>query len=98
MINPEGKVVSYFGPWSDIEEVTPHVRKAVMDALNAKGPKRPPGGQPREDHEPYMEGMHNFENIGVPGEGMAGMAAGQHDGSPATEPTNKQHSNAHDDL
>lgn len=51
----DGKVLNAWGPWTDVETITPDVKRAVTEALNAHGPPRPDLGPEEQGHEPYME-------------------------------------------
>ncbi len=44
LVSHTGEVVGAWGPWSDVEEIMPHIRQAVKVAqedLNPDGPKPP---------------------------------------------------------
>ncbi len=94
LISHEGKVVGSWGPWSDVEEVTPNIRTAVHAALSQRKADsgKPSQAGPPEIRPPQARRPNsNADPVGPP------PPAPRKTGQPPAPPP-LRHKMKHDDL
>ena len=96
LVDENGIVIKYWGPWSDIEEIYPEVKKAVDKADNAQGP---PQNEDMTENEMRDLLGNNFMESPPPPINLAGAAGpqvvGKNSGPNTSDDTNSpSHSGA----